>query len=936
LPFSRNEFFVGREAQLQSLEKLLSRQGSHQRITISGLGGCGKSALALECAYRAIIKDAKYLVFWVPAISRESFELAYRNIGLLLHLPEITDDNIDVLQLVKNRLESGNLGHWLMIIDNADDASLLLSNSNDDLKLPRLSDYLPRNERGKIIFTSRSKKVAENLTPSNVIKLDDMNVTEARQLMAQRLSEKALLEDEAAVDELLGLLAYLPLAIVQATAFINSNEISISDYISLFRNPTTEVRVFSKHFEDPSRYRETESTIAKTWHISFDQILKQDRLAADYLSFMACIDRINIPQSLLPLGDPLQQVEAIGTLKAYAFITERQRLLRQSKGEKVFDIHRLVHLASMWWLQKHGKWTTWTNKAAIRLEELIPYGGHERKEVWTAYLPHAIHIAGDTLDETKKASLLDRVGRCQASLGQFSIAETTHRQVLVSQNKSLGKDHTKTLTTMDLVGSALHWQGKYEEAEFMHRQTLSMRKKVLGVEHPSTLTTMNNLALVLDGQGKYEEAESMHRQTLAASTKVRGVEHPDTLTAMNNLAGVMGRKGQYEKAELMYRQTLATSEKVLGVEHPDTLTTMNNLAGVLDSQDKYEEAESMHRQTLAPREKVLGVEHPDTLTTMNNLALVLGRQGKYEEAESMHRQTLATSEKMLGFKHPSTLMTMSNLALVLGRQGKYEEAELMYRQTLATSEKVLGVKNPSTLMTMNNLAGVLDSQDKYEEAESMHRQTLAPREKVLGVEHPDTLTTMNNLALVLGRQGKYEEAELMHRQLLATREKVLGVEHPNTLTTMNNLAGVLGRQGKYEEAELMHKQTLATSEKVLGVAHPVTLATVYCFAHLLVNRHRYSESTALYKRACVGFIATLGRDHPTTRACQQLHTQMLSSQEQVSSQEQFSSQEQISSQEQDPMDVPVDIPPSDGSRQTGKKSSLLHRFKKISFGRSKD
>ena len=658
-----------------------------------------------------IIKDAKYLVFWVPAISRETFELAYRDIGLLLHLPGITDNNVDILQLVKKRLDSGNSGDWLMIIDNADDAGLLL---NGDPESPRLGDYLPRSERGKIIFTTRSKKAAENLTQSNVIKLDDMDVTEARHLMAQRLSEKALLEDEAAVDELLGLLAYLPLAIVQATAFINSNEISISDYISLFRNPTTEVRLFSKHFEDPSRYRETESTIAKTWQISFDQILKQDRLAADYLSFMACIDRVNIPQSLLPLGDSLQQVEAIGTLKGYAFITERQRVLQQSKEEKFFDIHRLVHLASMWWLQKHGKWTTWANKAAVRLKELVPYGGHERKEVWTAYLSHTIHIAGldDTLDETTKASLLDRVGRCQASLGQYSMAETTHRQVLASRNKSLGKEHGDTLTSMNEVGNALRQQGHYKEAEAMHRQTLATREKVLGVEHPNTLTTMDNLALVLDSQGKYEEAESMHRQTLATREKVLGVEHPDTLTTINNLALVLERQGKYEEAESMHRQTLATREKVLGVEHPDMLTTMNNLALVLDSQGKYEEAESMYRQTLATREKVLGVEHPDTLTTMDNLAGALGRQGKYEEAEPMYRQTLATREKVLGVKHPYTLTTVYGLAHLLAYRHCYDESTALYERACIGYIATLGRDHPTTRACHQHYSQMLSSQEQ--------------------------------------------------------------------------------------------------------------------------------------------------------------------------------------------------------------------------------
>ena len=100
-----------------------------------------------------------------------------------------------------------------------------------------------------------------------------------------------------------------------------------------------------------------DSTIAKTWHISFDQIRKQDQLAADYLSFMACIDRINIPQSLFPPGRSLvQQVKALGTLTGYAFVTERQQTVQEVGGERFFDMHRLVHMASVRWLHGYGDW----------------------------------------------------------------------------------------------------------------------------------------------------------------------------------------------------------------------------------------------------------------------------------------------------------------------------------------------------------------------------------------------------------------------------------------------------------------------------------------------------------------------------------------------------------------------------------------------------
>ena len=198
-------------------------------------------------------------------------------------------------------------------------------------------------------------------------------------------------------------LEYLPLAIVQAAAFINSNGVSVSEYLSLFRATDTETGLFGEHFEDPSRYKELESTIARTWHISFDQIRRQDSLAAEYLSFIACIDRISIPRSLLPPGGSvLQQTKAMGTLKGYAFVTERQQASQEPGSEKCFDMHRLVHMASVWWLEGHGEQSTWTARAAARLEKLVPYGGHEKKEVWTGCLPHAMHVtrSNSVLEET--------------------------------------------------------------------------------------------------------------------------------------------------------------------------------------------------------------------------------------------------------------------------------------------------------------------------------------------------------------------------------------------------------------------------------------------------------------------------------------------------------------------------------------------------------
>jgi tetratricopeptide (TPR) repeat protein len=598
-------------------------------MTIYGLGGCGKSALALEFAYRALAERAIDLVFWVPAISRESFELAYREIATRLRIIGTTDNNVDTNKLVKDTLSTDSFGSWLMIVDNADDPAVLSGSVDGDPKSARLGDFLPRSRQGAILFTTRSRKAARTLTPGHVLELKDMSQAEARQLLAQRITEEALLDNPVAVDQLLSILACLPLAIVQAAAFINNNETSVSDYVSLFEHAGAEIELFSEQFEDPGRYREIDSTIAKTWHISFNQIRTQDPLAAEYLAFIACIDRINIPQSLLPLrGSLVQQVKALGTLTGYAFLTERQRTMHGVEREKFFDMHRLVHMASVTWLHEHDEWTSWARTATNRLDELVPYGGHEGKEVWVSYLSHAVHIAGyeDAVGEAARATLLDRVGRCQISLGQYAVAEASHRQALL------------------------------------------LREEVLGLEHPDTLTSMNNLAQALDRQGKYEEAEAMNRQTLARKEKVLGREHPDTLMSMNNLATVLNRQGKYEEAEAMNRETLARKEKVLGREHPETLTSMNNLAQVLDRQGKYEEAEAMNRETLARREKVLGHEHPSTLTSVYCLAYLLTHRRRYNEALALYARACAGYQAVLGQDHPNTRACHQHYAKALASE----------------------------------------------------------------------------------------------------------------------------------------------------------------------------------------------------------------------------------------------------------------------------
>jgi tetratricopeptide (TPR) repeat protein len=592
----RPQPFVGREEQLTQLSAHISTQDCG-RLAIYGLGGCGKTALALEAAYRTREQQPKRAVFWVPAVSQAGFEQAYREIGLLLRIPSIADAQADVKKLVKARLSDESFGQWLMIVDNADDVNVLFGASNEESTADRLIDYLPCSRKGSVVFTTRTAKAASDLAQSNVIELGELGNAEARELLRTRLfpNHQHQAEDEATVNEFLGMLAFLALAIVQAVAFINKNGIKLSYYVQLYRASEQEAtKLLGEEFQDQGRYRGTKNPVATTWYISFEQIRERDQLAANFLSFVACTAGNDIPESMLPTeGSQVAQIKAIGTLKAYAFITEQEAARDGRRGQqepeqqeqmqrptKVFDVHPLVHLAMRGWLKAHDQWLDQATNTMMRLVEVVPLEDHGTREVWTAYLPHARHVVGvpEMHEVEARFRLLDRIGRCEQTLGQYKAAEGTHQQLVQRRVKVLGKEHPDTLASMNNLADALSGQGQYTEAEQMHRETLALKEKVLGKEHPDTLVSMNNLAQALSGQGRYTEAEQMHRETLALREKVSGKEHPDTLASMNNLARALSGQGRYTEAEQMHRETLALREKVLGKEHPSTLISTDWLA----------------------------------------------------------------------------------------------------------------------------------------------------------------------------------------------------------------------------------------------------------------------------------------------------------------------------------------------------------------------
>ncbi|KAL4786131.1 nucleoside phosphorylase domain-containing protein [Aspergillus varians] len=267
IPFARNSYFVGRQEEIQKLEHLISVPDGPRKLAITGLGGVGKTQVALELAYRMRDREPKCSIFWIPCISYEAVEQACMTVAQMVGLHGVEPAE------VKERLKtyfSQTSKKWFLIFDNADEMDMW---TKGNPTAPPLKNIIPWSENGHVLFTSRNQKLAVRLASQNVLSVPDADQRTAKEIFRKLLIQKDLIQDDYMTNALLEQLAFLPLAISQAAAYINQNNISLARYMSLLgEQERSTIELLSEEFEDDGRYAEIQNPVATTWLISFLQI----------------------------------------------------------------------------------------------------------------------------------------------------------------------------------------------------------------------------------------------------------------------------------------------------------------------------------------------------------------------------------------------------------------------------------------------------------------------------------------------------------------------------------------------------------------------------------------------------------------------------------------------------------------------------------------
>ncbi|KAJ5515829.1 hypothetical protein N7527_007389 [Penicillium freii] len=648
VPFPRDPDFARRDTLIDRIH--YKRSVSTSRTVLVGLGGVGKSQLAIEYSYQVRSESPLTWIFWVHASNEARFEQSFRDIADQLKLPGRRDPRINIFQVVESWLRDERNGKWICVLDNVDNEFLCsppADRKDDRVKAPTntpikpLLEYIPRSLNGFTIITSRSKEVALRMVDhKDLLEVKPMERSEALDLLQKKLGQPENSEESR---KLVDALEFMPLAIVQATSYIRNRapRYSVAQYLDDFQKSDREAtRLLKKEAGHVYRDWEANNSILVTWQISFDYIRRTKPSAAELLSLMSFFDRQGIAENLIrhppfanrkldsePLDDTSDEESSesevgpdfeddVDTLRNFSFI-------RASEDGVSFMMHRLVQLSTRVWLKSHGEEEQWQRKFIKNLAAEFPSGDYGTWEHCRALYPH---VRAATLQRPEPqqcllelADLFYRGALYALGMGLFSDMEEMASKSNKLRVKLLGPGCETTLESTEMLAIAYRNQGRWEEAEQLEAQVMETRKTKLGEDHPDTLTSMANLASTYWNQGRWEEAEQLEVQVMETSKAKLGEDHPDTLRSMANLASTYRNQGRWEEAEQLQVEVMETRKSKLGEDHPDTLTSMHNLSFTWKSSGHNIKAIDLIRICLTKRRERFGSDHPHTLSTSQTL-----------------------------------------------------------------------------------------------------------------------------------------------------------------------------------------------------------------------------------------------------------------------------------------------------------------------------
>jgi hypothetical protein len=798
----RNPDFTGRQGLLAQLRAALESKYTASVLpqTLHGLGGVGKTQLAVEYVFRY---DKDYdLIWWIPSEDLSQVLSSLADLGERLGV-RTSEDLKQTAGKVLNELSTTSL-RWLLVFDNAE-------------QLEEIRPLVPRSG-GYVIVTSRNQEWARE---SDAIEVDVFERKESIDLV-QRRGQGISAGDADRLAEKLG---DLPLALDQAASWQATTGMPVREYLELFDHHVQELMEEGK----PTAYP---TTVAALVRVAFERIRAEAPVVAQLLELFAYLGAEPISVGLLHSGrtaqisEPLRQAlgEPIDLRKTIRQL-RRYGLAKVAPDQRI-QVHRLVQL-----VLREGLDDQLREQSRVNVHSLLAAanpGEPDDPNTWPGHAeigPHVLPsgiIEADSVQARRVA--LDQI-RYLYVIGDYEGGRRLGERVVsawrAASGKALGPDGELTLIATRHLANALRSLGEHDQARRLDEDTHDRlrRSPLFGEQHDHTLATAMSLGADLRLSGEYRQALALDQDNLERHRSAFDDEDPLTLRARSNLAVSMRMVGDFRGALEIDEDLVRKWQDVVGENDPRPLFCITNAARDQYGLGRYAEALEMQRRTLPVYRDLIGERHNNVLMAARTVAIALRKTGEYEKARGQARDNYLDYHDRFGPDHEHTLVATMSYANSLRAVGQLHEARGLATDAVDRYCRAFGMRHPLTLAAMTNRAIILRALGELKEARELDEVTLATMREVLGHEHPHTLCAATNLSNDLVLHHDLAGARALSEATLAVSRRVRGDDHPYTLACALNTGFDRQATGDAGDESLLNR-TLATLDAVLGPDHP--------------------------------------------------------------------------------------------------------------------
>ncbi|MGW4792164.1 FxSxx-COOH system tetratricopeptide repeat protein [Nonomuraea sp. NPDC004297] len=801
----RNKNFTGRETLLNRLHKGIGDNVTAVvPHTLHGLGGVGKTQMAIEYAYR--FRDSYDVVWWVPADQPGLVRATLAQLAPKLGVPDATTAGIeDAASAVLDALRRGDpYGRWLLIFDNADEPE-------------DFGDLIPPGP-GDVLVTSRNHRWAGVY---ETIAVDVFPRKESMEFLDKRVP--AVTEEEA--DKLAEALGDLPLALEQAAALQVETGMSAQEYLRLFEQHASSLL-------EEGKPREYPWSMTTAWRLSVTKLKEHLPGAMELLRCCAFFGPEPIPRDAFRpvkgpvrpelaelLATPIRLSKAIATLARYA-------LVRIDPDERTLQVHRLIQA-----LLREELAAPTQRDIREEVHSLIVEAAPSSADVpanWPRYQALLAHVDPAGVAASSRPDVRsfahDILGYLGAS-GNYRAARRYAESFVDQWTHDSGAADPDVLRARRVQGDMLREFGRYGDAYDLNNATLATMREVLGDDHRETLILLNGIGADLRGRGRFIDAREHDRESVERHRAVLGSDDAQTLRAINNLALDLGLTSDYQASQTLLEEAYRTAQANEGrVSKGTFLNLWASLSRAVRQCGDYHEACDVGRDALGYGRQQLDADHPRVLLVQKDLAIALMRSGEKDEGLELARDVHARYVRIYGLNHPGTLAGATCLANSLRANGQLDEAYKLAKDTMERYARVYSAEHPYNHCCVSNVALLERVRGEPARARELNEVALAGLETRFGRDHHYVLTVAVNLASDLVLLGETDRACAMGADSLHRLRRLLGDDHPAALAAAANLAADLSAAGRGEEAKPLFDATMRRYDETLGAEHPDALA----------------------------------------------------------------------------------------------------------------